>query len=319
LVRVLARGVATAAGLLLLASVLVFALVRAAPGTAVDLEFGESGASTVLTPEEDAAARAERARELGLDRGVAEQYLRWLGAVVRLDLGTSFRTGQPVAGELAERMPASALLGGTGFVVALAGAWLVGLLAARRPGGPLDHALRVLSLALTAVPTFLLGSLALRYAADGLGFPVAGEATPQRLWLPAVVLGLGAMPVLARLLRASLIHEFGQPYAEAARARGASRTRVTLRHVLRPASTPLLTLGGLLLSNLVAASVITEVIFAWPGVSEYAVTAIAARDYPVVQAYLLLVVLVVVVVNRAVDVVQHLLDPRVGRASEAVS
>lgn len=313
------RGVVTAAGLLLVASVLVFALVRAAPGDAVDVEFGESGASALLSPAEEAAARARRARELGLDRGVLEQYLRWLGRVARLDLGTSFRTGRPVADELVERVPASAALGGAGFVVALAGAWLVALLSARRPGGLLDHALRLVSLAATAVPTFLLGSLTLRYAAEWAGYPIAGDASGRRLWLPALVLGVGAMPVVARLLRASLISEYGRPYAVAARARGASPARVTLRHVLRPAFTPLLTLAGLTLASLVAASVITEVIFSWPGVSEYAVAAISAKDYPVVQAYLLLVVVVVVIVNRAVDVVQHLLDPRVGHAAEVAA
>jgi ABC-type dipeptide/oligopeptide/nickel transport system permease component len=316
---VVARGAATAAGLLLVASVLVFALVRAAPGDAVDVEFGESGASALLSPEEEAAARAQRARELGLDRGVPEQYARWLDRVVRLDLGTSFRTGRPVVDELGERLAASAALGGAGFLVALAGAWLVGLLSARRPGGPLDHALRLLSLTATAVPTFLLGSLGLRYAAGWFGYPVAGEASWRRLWLPALVLGVGAMPVVARLLRASLISEYGRPYALAARARGASPARLTFRHVMRPAFAPLLTLAGLTLSSLVAASVITEVIFSWPGVSEYAVAAISAKDYPVVQAYLLLVVVVVVVVNRAVDVLQHLLDPRVAHAAEAAA
>ncbi|TDC38629.1 ABC transporter permease [Micromonospora sp. KC213] len=316
---VIARGVVTAAGLLLVASVLVFVLVRAAPGDAVDVEFGESGASALLSSEEEAAARAQRARELGLDRSVPEQYVRWLSRVVRLDLGISFRTGRPVADELVERVPASAALGGAGFLVALAGAWLIGLLSARRPGGLLDHVLRLLSLAATAVPTFLLGSLALRYAAEWIGYPIAGEASWRRLWLPAVVLGVGAMPVVARLLRASLISEYGRPYALAARARGASPARVTFRHVMRPAFTPLLTLAGLTLASLVAASVITEVIFSWPGVSEYAVAAISAKDYPVVQAYLLLVVVVVVVVNRAVDVIQHLLDPRVGQAAEVMA
>ncbi|MER7456689.1 ABC transporter permease [Micromonospora sp. NPDC126480] len=314
---VFARGGVTAAGLLLVASVLVFALVRAAPGDAVDVEFGESGASALLTPEEEAAARARRAEELGLNRSVPEQYVRWLDRVVRLDLGTSYRTGRPVADELVERLPASAALGGAGFLVALAGAWGVGLLSARRPGGLADHLLRLLSLAATAVPTFLLGSLALRYAADWFGYPVAGEATWRRLWLPAVVLGVGAMPLLARLLRASLISEHGQPYALAAMARGASPARVTFRHVMRPAFTPLLTLAGLTLSSLVAGTVITEVIFSWPGVSGYAVAAIAAKDYPVVQAYLLLVVVVVVLVNRAVDVLQHALDPRVEQRAEA--
>lgn len=319
ILRTVGRGVVTGAGLLLVASVMVFALVRAAPGDAVDVEFGESGASALLTPAEEAAAREQRERELGLDRSVPEQYALWLGRVARLDLGTSFRTGRPVAEELTERLPASAALGGAGFLVALASAWVIALLSARRPGRPLDHALRVLSLTATAVPTFLLGSLGLRYAADWLGYPVAGEASAGRLWLPALVLGVGAMPVVARLLRASLISEQGRPYALAARARGASPARVTFRHVMRPAFTPLLTLAGLTLSSLVAASVITEVIFTWPGVSEYAVAAISAKDYPVVQAYLLLVVVVVVVVNRTVDVIQHLLDPRVAHVAEGAA
>jgi len=313
------RGVLTAAGLLAVASVLVFALVRAAPGDAVDVEFGESGVAAFLTPDEEAAARAARERQLGLDRSVPEQYLRWAYRIMRLDLGTSFRTGRPVADELAERLPASLALGCVGFLVALGVAWAVALVSARRPGGPVDHVLRVLSLTATAVPTFLLGSLSLRYAVEWVGYPVAGEASARRLWLPALVLGVGAMPVMARLLRASLIDEYGRPYAVAARIRGASWARVTLRHVLRPASTPLLTLAGLTLSTLVASSVLTEVIFSWPGVSEYAVAAIAAKDHPVVQAYLLLTVAVVVLVNRTVDVVQHLLDPRTARTTEAVA
>ena len=309
------RAVLTAAGLLLIASILVFAVVRAAPGDAVDVEFSESGASALLSPQEEAAARAERARELGLDRGPVEQYLRWLDRVVRLDLGLSFRTGRPVATELLERLPASLALGGSGFLIALLGAWLIAVLSARRPGGAADQVLRVVSLAATAVPTFLLGSLALRYAAQWVGYPVAGAAGWRRLWLPALVLGVGAVPAMARLLRASLISEQGQPYAHAARARGASAARVTFRHVLRPAFTPLLTLAGLTLGGLVAGTVITEVVFSWPGVSAYAVDGIAAKDYPVVQAYLLLVVVLVVVVNRTVDLAQHLLDPRVGRAA----
>jgi ABC-type dipeptide/oligopeptide/nickel transport system permease component len=309
------RAVLTAAGLLIVASVLVFALVRAAPGDAVDVEFSESGASALLTPQEEAAARAQRASELGLDRGVVWQYLHWLDRVVRLDLGTSFRTGRPVATELAERLPASLALGAAGFLIALVGAWLVAVVSARRPGGVADQVLRVVSLSATAVPTFLLGSLLLRYAAQWFDYPVAGDATAGRLWLPALVLGVGTLPTMARLLRASLITERGQPYAVAARARGASPARVTFRHVMRPAFTPLLTLAGLTLAGLVAGTVITEVIFSWPGVSAYAVDGIAAKDYPVVQAYLMLVVVLVVVVNRLVDLAQHLLDPRVGHAA----
>jgi ABC-type dipeptide/oligopeptide/nickel transport system permease component len=309
--------VSSAAGLLLVASVLVFALVRAAPGDAVDVEFAESGAGALLTPQEEAAGRAQRAAELGLDRGPVQQYLLWLDRVVHLDLGTSFRTGRPVSTELIERLPASLVLGGFGFLVAVAGAWLIAVVSARRPGGVADQVLRVVSLSATAVPTFLLGSLALRYAAQWAGYPIAGDATWRRLWLPALVLGVGAVPTMARLLRSALISEHAQPYALAARARGASAGRVTFRHVMRPAFTPLLTLAGLTLAGLVAGTVITEVIFSWPGVSAYAVDGIAAKDYPVVQAYLVLVVILVVVVNRAVDLAQHLLDPRVQARAEA--
>lgn len=309
------RAALTGAALLAFASVLVFALVRAAPGDPVDVEFGRSEVAALLTAEEAAAVRARREAELGLDASPVEQYVRWLGRIVHLDLGTSYRTGRPVATELAERLPASTALGGCGLGVAVLGSGLFAILAARRPGRLADHTLRVLCLSLAAVPTFLLGSLALRFAADGAGYPIAGDATAQRLWLPALVLGLAGIPTMARVLRASLIAEYGRPYALAARARAASTARLTLRHVLRPAVTPLTTLAGLNLASLVAGTVITEAVFSWPGVSAYAVTAIAAKDYPVVQAYLLLVVVVVVVVNRAVDVLQHLLDPRVGAPS----
>lgn len=300
----------TGAALLLFASVLVFALVRAAPGDPVEVEFGRSDLRALLTAEEEAAARALREAELGLDASPVEQYARWLNRVVHLDLGTSYRTGRPVATELAERLPASAALGLCGFLVSLGAAGLVAALSARRPGGTADHALRVLTLSVATAPTFLLGSLALRFAAESVGYPIAGDATLDRLWLPALVLGLAGVPTLARVLRASLIAEYGRAYAVAARARGTSPLRLATRHVLRPAVTPLTTLAGLNLASLVAGTVITEAVFSWPGVSAFAVTAISARDYPVVQGYLLLVIVVVVVVNRGVDVIQHLLDPR---------
>jgi ABC-type dipeptide/oligopeptide/nickel transport system permease component len=304
------RAVATGAALLTCASVLVFALVRSAPGDPIDIEFGRSEVEALLTPEQQAATRAARERELGLDSSLVVQYLRWIGPIVRGDLGISFRTGRPVAAELAERLPASVVLGVSGFAVSLAGAGLVAVLSARRPGGPVDHVLRPVSLSLASVPTFLLGSLALRVAAEHVGYPIAGDATARRLWLPALVVGLAGIPTLARVLRAALITEYARPYAQAARARGASAARLTLRHVLRPALGPLMTLAGLNLASLVAGTVITEAVFSWPGISAYALTAISARDYPAVQGYLLLVVVIVVTVNRSVDVLQHLLDPR---------
>lgn len=313
------RFVLSTTALLLLASVLVFALVRSAPGDPVEVEFGESGVDALLTETEQAAARDARREELGLDGTLVEQYLRWLDRVVHLDLGVSYRTDRPVVVELGERLSASAVLGLAGFGVAVALAVSFALVGARRPGSPGDHATRVAALVLAAVPTFLSGSLLLRLAAEGLDYPLAGPASLEKLWLPALVMGASSTATMSRVLRASLVAERGRPYATAAAARGAGPGRVLLRHVARPATAPVMTLAGLALASLVAASVITETIFAWPGVSAYAVGAIAAQDYAVVQAYVLLVVLVVVVVNRGVDAVQSVMDPRVRLRAEVAA
>ncbi|MEZ5090135.1 MAG: ABC transporter permease [Micropruina sp.] len=316
---VLARFVVGTVALLLVASVLIFALVRSSPGDPVEIEFGQTGADAYLTPAEQQRVREQRRAELGLDGPLTVQYLRWLERVVRLDLGVSYRTGQPVVEELVSRLPASAVLGVAGFALALGLAVGFALLGAHRPGSPTDHGVRLLVLVAAAVPTFLSGSILLRWAAQQFGYPLAGAASPGKVWLPALVMGLSSAATMSRLLRASLIAERGKPYATAALARGAGPGRVLLRHVARPAVTPILTLAGLSLANLVAGSVITETVFSWPGVSAYAVGAIADQDYAVVQAYLLLVVVVVVVVNRSVDVLQRGLDPRVRQRTEAVA
>ncbi|MGW6033643.1 ABC transporter permease [Gordonia terrae] len=306
-------------GLLLVASVLIFALVRSAPGDPVEIEFGTTGADAYLTPEQQADAREQRRAELGLDGPIPIQYLLWLERVVRFDLGVSYRTGQPVSEEILSRLPASVALGATGFAVAMLLAIAMGLLGARRPGSASDHVIRLGTLAVATVPTFLSGTILLRWAAGQFDYPLAGPATMAKLWLPALVIGLSSMATMSRLLRASLIAERSTPYATAAVARGAGPGTVLIRHVGRPALTPVLTLAGLAFAGLVAGSVITETVFSWPGVSAYAVGAIADQDYAVVQAYVLLVVAVVVTVNRAVDAVQSVLDPRVDQRVEALS
>lgn len=317
--RVLGSALAGTAGILLVASLLVFAMVRSAPGDPVEVELAASGAAAYLTPAELAEAKAERRAELGLDGTALEQYAAWMPAVVRLDLGTSFQSGRPVTTELAERLPASLALAALAFALSVLMVLVVAVASARRPGSATDHALRLSTIAVAAVPSFLLGSFALREAATHLGYPIAGPVTAERIWLPALVLAVSGVPTLARVLRAALIAEGGQPYAEAARARGTSRIRVLTGHLLRPAGAPVLTLAGLQLSGLVAGSVITEVVFSWPGVAAYSVTAIEAQDYPVIQAYVLLMVVVVVVVNRTVDLLQRWLDPRVDHRAEVLA
>lgn len=288
---------------------LVFALVRSAPGDAVDIEFGRSGAASHMSEREAAGAQAERRRQLGLHGSIPEQYVRWLGDVAGGDLGRSFRSGRPVATELAERLPASAALGGAGFVVAMVLGGGAAIVAASRPGGVVDHVVRASTIVSVAVPAFLSGSLGLAVFAPR-GYPIAGPATLDRLWLPALVLGVAVAPTFSRVLRASLIVERSRLYAVAARARGVRPSALTFRHTLRPALTPVLSLAGLSLASLLGGAIITEAVFAWPGVGEYAIAAIRAQDHPVVQGYVVVMTVIVVVINRGVDLVQRLLDPR---------
>lgn len=304
--------------MLLVASIVVFAMVRSAPGDPVDVQLGESGGISLSQDDED-RIRAERLAELGLDRSLPEQYARWLARMVSGDWGTSYRTGQPVLGEMLDRLPASLALGTVGFGVAVLLAAGLALLATRRPGGAVDQVVRLVTLATVAVPSFLLGTLALQVATGTTGYRIAGPASLDRIWLPALVLGIAVTPTMSRVLRASLVAERGRIYAVAALARGASHGRTLLRHVLRPALGPVLILGGLAFASLVTGSIITEAVFTWPGVGLFAVDAIAAQDYPVVQAYVVLATALVVLVNRGVDLAGRLVDPRQDVRAEAVA
>lgn len=316
--RAAIRSVAGTVGMLLVASIVVFAMVRSAPGDPVDVQLGESGGISLSQEDED-RIRAERLAELGLDRSLPEQYALWLARMVGGDWGTSYRTGQPVLDEMLDRLPASLALGAAGFGVAVLLAGGLALLASRRPDGPVDQVVRLVTLATVAVPSFLLGTLALQVATGTTGYRIAGPASLDRIWLPALVLGIAVTPTMSRVLRASLVAERGRLYAAAALARGASPGRTLLRHVLRPALGPVLILGGLAFASLVTGSIITEAVFTWPGVGLFAVDAIAAQDYPVVQAYVVLATAVVVLVNRGVDLAGRLVDPRQDVRAEAVA
>lgn len=311
------RSVLGMVALLALVSVGVFALVRSAPGDPVRIQLGEVSALGASAAQVREIRAAQEAR-LGLDGSLPEQYLRWLGRVLGGDFGTSYYSQRPVLDELLVRLPASLVLGGCAFLVGLLLALGLALLVSARPGGAADHVVRLAGIAAAAVPTFLLGLLALQFfARDPNDYAITGAATPDRLWLPALVLGVAITPQMLRLLRASLITERNRPYAVAAVSRGTGTANLMLRHVFRPATSPVLTLIGLSLGSLVVGSVITEAVFAWPGIGAFAVSSIEARDYPVVQGYVLLVTVLVLLINRLVELVQHRLDPRVAQRTEA--
>lgn len=300
-------------------SLLTFVLVRLAPGDPIALMVGprDVAAGTQAVPE--AQIQALRA-ELGLDLPLPVQYGLWLGRVLRLDLGVSFRSRQPIARELAQRLPATALLAGTAFLVQVGIAVSLGTVAAIRVNRWPDHLTRLVAVVLSATPSFLLALLMLIVFGVKLQwFAISGPARLDRLLVPALTLGLLSAPPLMRVVRASLIHELSRLYIVAAQARGLRPTQVIVGHALRNAILPVLTLLGLNLAGLLSGTVIIETVFTWPGIGKYAVDSILARDYPVIQGYVLLVTTLVIAINALVDLGTQLCDPRIRSGGPAGS
>lgn len=296
---------------LLLASVVVFAGVRALPGDPALALAGEEA-----TPETVAAIRDR----LGLDGSLVEQYLRFLGSALTGDLGESTRTGTPVTELIAATLPVTAWLSLYAIVVAVVAGMAAGTLAAVYRGRGVDAAVSGLSLVSLSVPNFWLGLLAILYLAVGLGlFPASGYVAvtddPLRavwhLTLPALILGTGLAAIVMRQTRAAMVDTLTADFVRTARAKGVSRGAVVLRHALRNSLLVVLTIVGLQLGGLVSGAVVTERIFGLPGFGKLTLDSVFTRDYPVIQGVVLVVTLAYIVINLAVDVLYSVVDPRV--------
>lgn len=282
---------------------LVFSLIHLVPGDPVQTMLGESA-----SPQDVAQMRTR----LGLDRPLYVQYLSFAGRALRGDLGTSLRTSQPVSAAILERMPATLELAAAAMLVAILVAIPLGVIAAVRKDTPIDHAATTLALLGISMPTFWLGPLLAIVFSIWLGWlPVSGRGTLANLVLPAVTLGAPLAAILARMTRASVLEELRELYVSAARARGASETRVVVAHALRNSLIPIVTVIGLQFGSVLTGAVITETIFSWPGVGRLLVQSISARDYPAVQGCILLIAITYVSMNLIVDVLYGLLDPRI--------
>lgn len=295
---------------------LMFFLLRLAPGDPALLLVGPAASA-----EQVAAQR----RSLGLDRPVAEQYATWLGRFARGDWGTSIATGRPVRAMLAQAWPATVRLVGISLVLSYLIGIAVGVVQAAR-GGRLDTALSVLTVTLFALPGYWLGlmlvmlftyRLRMLPAFGAAGFdadflpPAARLADRIRhLVLPLATLTLVGIGGTARFVRGAMLDVAGSPWVTVARAKGLSATRVTLRHVLRNALVPVVTLLGLSLPTLFSGAVFIEAIFAWPGVGRVLVEAVQARDYPVVMAATAVSALLVVLGNLLAEGLVRWVDPR---------
>jgi len=308
----LAQIVPAIAGILLIA----FVAVHTAPGDPVLALAGEHG---------DAAYYAFIRSKFGLDRPLPEQLVVYVGRIATGDLGHSFVHGRPVAVVIAERLPATLLLIGSALALSTTVGLLLGVLAARRAGHPTDFALRTGALLAHAMPSFWLAQMAAIALALGTGwFPVQGLTDARRaltgwryaldvahhLVLPALVLAAGELALTTRLTRTGMLEALATDYARTARAKGLPE-RGVIRHALRNALLPLVTVVGSRAGLIVTGAVLVETVFAWPGLGQLLLSSIQARDIPILLGLFLLTSLTVIVANFVTDVAYAWLDPRI--------
>ncbi len=292
-------------------SVLTFLMIHLVPGDAAQVMLGAADAKP--------AAVAALRHRLGLDLPLAVQYLRWIGGVLHGDLGTSLFTGRPVWAEIAGRVGVTAELTLLSLTLAVMLAVPIGATMARRRGGVGEGALRGLAILGLTVPSFWLGTLFLLGATTfAPGLPVIGYVpffthplgNLARMALPTLALALPVLAALARIVRAAMIEALAQDYVRTARAYGIAERLVVFRHALRNALVPFLTMLGILAGYLFGGAVVIEQVFALPGLGRLMVGAIAERNYPLIQAAILLATLVFVAINALVDLLITLADPR---------
>ncbi|MBD3624912.1 MAG: ABC transporter permease [Rhodobacteraceae bacterium] len=266
----------------------------------------------MMAPDSSAAEIAAFREAMGFDDPIIVQYGRFLVDALQGDLGLSLRYSRPAMDLLAERVGATALLALSALLWSSVLGFLLGAIAAVRKNSPIDFAIRVISLLGQAVPVFwlalmliILFSLTLRW------LPSSGYGTLGHLIMPSLALGAYYLSAITRLVRSSLIETLGENYVRTARAKGLTEWRIVVRHALRNAMIPVVTLQGMYLASLMGGALVTEIIFAWPGIGRLAVEAIQNRDFPVVQAVVLFAALVFVVANFLVDVAYTWLNPRI--------
>jgi dipeptide transport system permease protein len=335
----LLKKLATLVPTLLGVTLVAFALIRLIPGDPIEIMVGERRL--------DAAAHAALMQQLGLDQPLPVQYLRYLGALLQGDLGKSLVTREPVAAEFAVLFPATLELAGAALLLALGVGLPLGMAAAIKRGSWFDQAVMATATVGNSMPVFWWGLILIMFFSVGLqwtpvsgrvgieydidpvtGFMLADAALADlrgqesgawvsallHLALPAVVLGTIPMAVIARMTRSSMLEVLREDYMRTARAKGLAPARVVVIHGLRNALIPVVTVLGLQVGSLLGGAVLTETIFSWPGIGKWLIDAIGRRDYPVVQAGILISALIFIAVNLMVDLLYGVINPRIRAA-----
>src|SRR5713101_3411927 len=309
--RLLLRRLGAMVPVLLLVTAGVFALLHLIPGDPIDVMMAESV---------DAIAKESLRKELGLDRPIPAQYVLWMGRILRGDLGRSIRNGEPVIENVGRRLRPSLELALLAMTISLLVAFPLGIVSAVRHNTSVDRVGTTFALFGICMPNFLLALLLIFLFGVTLRWlPISGYTDPleeplnglRSLTLPAVTLGLALAAVVTRTLRSSLLEALADDYVRTARAKGLSEWRVIWSHVLKNALIPVVTVLGLQLGTLIGGAVITEYVFALPGVGRLVVDAVFARDYPLVQGVVLLIAIGFILSNLIVDVLYGWIDPRI--------
>jgi peptide/nickel transport system permease protein len=309
--RFIAQRLLSTIPVLLLVSIGVFSLIHLIPGDPVQVMAGES---------QDPEVVANLRHQLGLDRPLYEQYVTWLGRALRGDLGRSIRTNKPVLSIIAERARPTLELSVFAMIVALLVALPIGVLSATHRNSPIDAIGTSFAVFGISMPNFVIGLILIFVFAVRLGWlptsgfvdifddPVAGL---RSLALPGVTLALQLTAIVARMTRSTLLEALGQDYIRTARAKGLTEHSVVLRHAFRNALIPVVTIVGLQIGGLLAGAVITEFIFAIPGIGSLIIDSIFSRDFPVVQGVVLVTALGFIASNLVADLLYAVLDPRI--------
>ena len=314
----LTRTVQGLLAIVLIASV-NFLLVHAAPGDPVSVLAGEAGAS-------DAQFVAQLRTQFGLDQPLSTQLVTYVGKVMQFDLGYSYRQQRPVAKLIADRLPATLLLTGSAFVLSLVFGVTLGALAARRAGSWVDSSITVVALVFYATPLYWLALMAVLLFTvqldwlPGFGFSTVGSGATdlalawdiaQHLVLPALTLALFYMAVYARMTRAAMLEVAQMDFVKTARAKGVRPGRIQRAHVLRNALLPVVTLAGIQAGSLIGGAVLTETVFAWPGIGRLMFDALLQRDYSLLLGAFLVTAAMAVLFNLVTDFIYTLVDPRI--------
>ena len=311
MLRLVLHRIAATIPVLLLVTAGIFALLHLTPGDPIDVMMAESV---------DATVKENLRRQLGLDQPIPVQYVTWMGRLLRGDLGRSIRNGEPVIENVGRRIRPSLQLALFAMAISVTVAFPIGVVSALRHNRTADRVGTTFALFGICMPNFLLALLLIFLFGVTLRWlPISGYVDPfeegfagvRSLVLPAVTLGLALAAVITRTLRSSLLEALGEDYVRTARAKGLSEWLVIRSHVLKNALIPVVTVLGLQLGTLIGGAVITEYVFALPGVGRLVVDAVFARDYPLVQGVVLLIAVGFIVSNLLVDILYGVIDPRI--------